>query len=73
MRYLFVSYIFKYKDQFYIGDSCFSFDKDHQWTIKEIRDSILKDYGFENAVGCSPAITNLQVLDEDVAKMLYPE
>lgn len=72
-RYLFVSYMLANGRNTKIGDICFEFYKAKKVTMKEIREYIIskcEESGFDtgNAV---PAIVGMQVLDEDIATMLY--
>ena len=72
-RYLFVSYTIA-KDGFTrTGDTCFRFSDEEKVTFKEIREHILKlaEKSGMDTDGACPAIIGLQVLDEDIAKMLY--
>ncbi len=73
-RYLFVSYTLAVKGNTVTGDLCYMFNTEKQVTIQMIREGILDEVQNKmgiNANGYTPAIIGLQVLDEDVAKMLY--
>lgn len=72
-RYLLVSYVLANSRDTKIGDICFEFYKEKKVTMKEIREYIIskcEESGFDTE-NATPAIVGLQVLDEDIASMLY--
>lgn len=72
-RYLFVSYTISKGGFTRTGDTCFEFSGENKVTFREIREQIVeraKKSGMD-VDGAYPAIIGLQVLDEDIAKMLY--
>jgi hypothetical protein len=72
-RYLFVSYTISKGGFTRTGDTCFEFSDENKVTLREIRDHITKlaEKSGMDTDGACPAIIGLQVLDEDIAKMLY--
>lgn len=72
-RYLFVSYTICTSCGTVNGDKCFEFHERNKVTIKDIRKSIISDaeeLGFNTKLA-DPTIVCMQVLDEDIARMLY--
>jgi hypothetical protein len=72
-RYLFVSYMIAKVGFTRTGDTCFEFSGEKKVTLREIREHIVElagKSGMDTDSAC-PAIIGLQVLDEDIAKMLY--
>ena len=72
-RYLFVSYMIAKGGTTRTGDTCFEFSGEKKVTFREIRKHIveLAEKSGMDTDGACPAIIGLQVLDEDIAKMLY--
>jgi hypothetical protein len=72
-RYLFVSYTISKGGFTRTGDTCFEFSGENKVTLRDIRAHIveLAEKSGMDTEGASPAIIGLQVLDEDITKMLY--